>query len=258
MGIIDTHCHLYSEEFGSETHIMIKRAQEAGVTKFYMPAIDSTTHRQMIDIEEKYPGICFSMMGLHPCSVKADNNFEMEQINEWLSQRKFAAIGEIGLDFHWDTTYSKQQYEVFEAQINLAVKWDLPIILHTRNAIQETINVVKNFGKQPLRGIFHCFGGTIAEAEQIVDLGFALGIGGVLTYKNAGLAETLMNIDINHLVLETDAPYLAPVPYRGKRNESSYLPYVVQKLANVKHLSPDEIIEQTSKNATALFACKEN
>lgn len=258
MKIIDTHCHLYSTEFGSEIDIIIKRGMGAGVEKFYLPAIDSSTHMQMVALEDRYPSNCFAMMGLHPCSVAADNVYEMEQIHHWLSKRKFAAIGEIGLDFHWDLTHTKQQYQIFEQQIELAIQWDLPIILHTRNAIQETINVVKNFSQQKLRGIFHCFGGSIAEAEQIIDLGFLLGIGGVVTYKNSGLSETLKAIDLSNLVLETDAPYLAPVPYRGKRNESSYLPFVVQKLAEIKEMPVQDIIESTTYNAENLFASKVN
>jgi TatD DNase family protein len=255
--MIDSHCHLYSSEFDEDVDSVIIRALETSVTKFYFPAIDSGTHQKMIDLETKYPGKCFSMMGLHPCSVKENFRDELVIIEDWLATRSFAAIGETGLDFYWDQTFVKQQYKALEQQIEWALKYDVPLVLHTRNALQETIDVIKNYSSTPLRGIFHCFGGTALEASQVIDAGFLLGIGGVLTYKNSGLAEVLTAVDLKHMVLETDAPYLTPVPFRGKRNESSYLPYIVTKLAEVKNTTVEIVDAITSANAEKLFSIPE-
>ena len=208
----------------------------------------------MIALEEKYPAKCFAMMGLHPCSVEENYKEELSIIEDWLSRRKFAAIGEIGLDFYWDKTFSDQQYEAFTHQINLALQYDLPIVIHTRNAMQETINVVKEFAPKGLKGIFHCFSGSYESAKEIIKAGFYLGIGGVVTYKNAGLAEVLEKIELDHLVLETDSPYLTPVPFRGKRNESSYIKYVVARLAEIKNTTADEIAAITTANANKIFS----
>lgn len=256
MTFIDTHTHLYLSDFKEDIESIILKAEENGITKFYLPAIDSSTHPGMIALEEKYPGKCFAMMGLHPCSVKENYKEELSIIEDWLTKRKFAAIGEIGLDFYWDKTFSDQQYEVFKHQINLALQYDLPIVIHTRNAMQETINVVKEFAPKGLRGIFHCFSGSYESAKEIIKAGFYLGIGGVVTYKNAGLAEVLEKIDLEHLVLETDSPYLTPVPLRGKRNESSYIKYVVARLAEIKYTTVDEIAAITTANADKIFGIK--
>lgn len=256
MTFIDTHTHLYLSDFKEDIESIILKAEENGITKFYLPAIDSSTHPGMIALEEKYPGKCFAMMGLHPCSVKENYKEELSIIEDWLTKRKFAAIGEIGLDFYWDKTFSDQQYEVFKHQINLALQYDLPIVIHTRNAMQETINVVKEFAPKGLRGIFHCFSGSYESAKEIIKAGFYLGIGGVVTYKNAGLAEVLEKIDLEHLVLETDSPYLTPVPLRGNRNESSYIKYVVARLAEIKNTTVDEIAAITTANADKIFGIK--
>ena len=256
MALIDTHTHLYLSDFKEDIESIILRAEENGITKFYLPAIDSATHDDMIALEEKYPGKCFAMMGLHPCSVKEKYKEELSIIEDWLTKRKFAAIGEIGLDFYWDKTFSDQQYEVFTHQINLALQYDLPIVIHTRNAMQETINVVKEFAPKGLKGIFHCFSGSYESAKEIIKAGFYLGIGGVVTYKNAGLAEVLEKIELEHIVLETDSPYLTPVPFRGKRNESSYIKYVVSRLAEIKNTTVEEIAAITSANADKIFGSK--
>lgn len=252
--MIDSHCHLYSEEFSGDLYEVIKSASQQGVQAFYMPAIDSTTHEAMIAVEEKYDS-CFSMMGLHPCSVK--ENFEKELLiaEEWLAKRRFAAIGETGLDFYWDKTFVKEQYISLEKHVEWALKYDLPLVLHTRNAMQETIDFIKKYSGTKLKGIFHCFGGTLAEAEQIIETGFYLGIGGVVTYKKAGLDQVLNHIDIKHLLLETDAPYLSPVPYRGKRNESSYLGFIATRIAEIKQMSEEEVRKITTENAMAIFSC---
>jgi TatD DNase family protein len=253
MKLIDTHCHLYSDEFQGDIDAVIGRAQEAGVEKFYLPAIDSTALDAMLGLEQRFQGTCIAMMGLHPCYVKENVEQELAIVEEWLHKRSFVAVGEIGLDHYWDKTFAAQQREAFEIQMNWALQRQLPIVIHTRNAMQETIDMVKPFAQKGLKGIFHCFSGSRESAQQIVDLGFLLGIGGVITYKNAGLPEALQTIDLSHLVLETDAPYLSPVPYRGKRNESSYLVPIAQKLADVKQVSLAEIAAITTENAQKLF-----
>ncbi len=250
--LIDTHCHLYLEDFELDIEGVINRANISGVERFYLPAIDSSTTTAMLELEAKYPDKLLSMMGLHPCSVKINYENELELVNDWLSKRKFAAIGEIGLDFFWDKTFINEQYEVFEKQIELAISYELPIVIHTRNAMQETIDVVKRH-KGKVNGIFHCFGGTLEEANQIIDLGFYLGIGGVVTYKKSGLADVIKQIDLKHIVLETDSPYLTPVPFRGKRNESSYLTYIAEKIAEVKEITVKEVAVTTSENALKIF-----
>ncbi len=251
--MIDTHCHLYTQEFDSDIQQVMQRAKDAGVTKYYLPAIDKSCIARMNTLEKLYPGVCNAMAGLHPCSVKENFMEEIDHIKQLLTQRKFAGIGETGLDFYWDKSFATQQYEALHLQIELALQYKLPLILHTRNATQHTINVVQQYADKSLRGIFHCFGGTIAEAEQIINAGFYLGIGGVITYKNAGLAEVLAGIDMKHIVLETDAPYLAPVPMRGKRNESSYLKYIAEKIALIKKISVSEVEKITSANAENIF-----
>ena len=253
MTLIDTHCHLYSEEFAGDIDSVITNANAIGVKKFYLPAIDSTATDAMLLLEEKFPGKCIAMMGLHPCYVKENYKEELELVNSWLAKRKFAAIGEIGLDYYWDRTFVKQQEEAFRTQIEWALQYKLPVVIHTRNAMQETINIVKEYSREGLSGIFHCFGDSIESAREIIKAGFYLGIGGVLTYKKAGLAEVLEHVSLEHLVLETDAPYLTPVPFRGKRNESSYLKYIVERLAEIKKVSLEEVANITTANAEKIF-----
>lgn len=253
MILIDTHTHLYLDNFDNDRLEMMARAAAAGVQKFYLPSIDSTETERIITTEKDNPGKCFAMMGLHPCYVKENWQQELAHVQHWLSQRPFAAVGEIGLDLYWDDTFFKQQQEVFHQQINWALQYQLPIVIHSRNATPQTIQVLQQYQSQGLRGIFHCFGGSYEEAMQIIECGFYLGIGGVVTYKKAGLAETLAQVPLQHLVLETDAPYLTPVPYRGKRNESSYLTYIVAKLADIYKVSEAEIAAVTTANAEAVF-----
>ena len=251
--MIDTHCHLYVQEFETDIEQVIEKAQEVGVQKFYLPAIDSNTHGDMIALAERFPGKCFAMMGLHPCSVTAEYEKELEIIEAYLSSGLFAAIGETGLDFYWDQTFKAEQYKALERQVDLALRYKLPLVLHTRNALQETIDIMKEYSSTGLKGIFHCFGGTLEEAQQVIKCNFLLGIGGVVTYKNAGLDKVLPHIEMQHLVLETDAPYLAPVPYRGKRNESSYLREIAYKIAEIKNIPAEEVMKITTKNAERLF-----
>ena len=253
MILTDTHCHLYLDEFKAEIYDIIKNAEAVGVNKFYLPAIDSSETDNLLQLEKKFPDKCIAMMGLHPCSVKENYKKELQFVEDWLAKRKFVAIGEIGLDFYWDKTFTTEQYDAFRTQAEWALHYNLPIVIHTRNAMQETIDVVKEFVPRGIKGIFHCFSGTYENAKEIIDAGFYLGIGGVLTYKNSGLAAVIEKIDLQHIVLETDAPYLTPVPFRGKRNESSYLKYIVEKLALVKNISVAEIAAVTTANAEKIF-----
>jgi len=254
MKLIDTHTHLYLKGFSNDIDEVIDRAEKEGVYKFFLPAIDSAEITALGELEKKFPGKCFAMAGVHPCSVKENYKDELAIVEKLLTQRKYAAIGETGLDFYWDKTFIKEQYESLTIHAAWALQYDVPLVLHTRNAMQETIDVIKSFSGKGLKGIFHCFGGTLQNAKDIIAQNFYLGIGGVVTYKNSGLAEIIKDIDIKHIVLETDAPYLAPVPYRGKRNESSYLKYVVEKIAAIKNISVEEVAHQTSKNAEEIFS----
>ena len=253
MILTDTHCHLYSEEFATDIDTVVEHAEQEGVQKFYLPAIDSTATEAMLALENRFPGKCIAMMGLHPCYVKENYKPELEAVNNWLKQRKFAAVGEIGLDYYWDKTFVKEQEEAFRMQIEWSIQYKLPIVIHTRNAMQETINIVKEYVPKGVRGIFHCFSGSYESAKEIIKAGFYLGIGGVVTYKKAGLAEVLEHIDLEYLVLETDAPYLTPVPFRGKRNESSYLKYIAARLAEIKNVPVEEVAAVTTANAQKIF-----
>ena len=253
MILIDTHCHLYSKEFGRDLEEVFQRAEKEGVDRFYLPAIDSHCQDALLALEARYPGKCFGMTGLHPCHVKEDHAAELEFVEVELARRNWVALGEIGLDFYWDRTFEAAQYAAFHEQIEWALHYDIPIVIHSRESMKESIGVVREHQRGKLRGIFHCFSGDAQAAREIVDLGFYLGIGGVLTYKNSGLPDAIRDVPLESLVLETDAPYLAPVPFRGKRNESSYLRYVVAKLAEVKGLSVEEVAAATTQNAQKIF-----
>lgn len=252
MSIIDTHSHLYLPQFDHDRADMIARAKAVGVERFYLPGIDSEVITRMVDTEAAYPE-CIMMPGLHPCSVKENYQDELAIVEKWLGKRTFPAVGEIGLDFYWDRTHEALQYEAFRTQIEWALAYKMPIVIHTRNAMQETINVVKEYKGRGLQGIFHCFSGSIESARQILDAGFLLGIGGVVTYKNAGLPEVLEKVPLSHIVLETDAPYLTPVPFRGKRNESSYLTFIIKRLAEVYQTDIETIAAQTTQNALGVY-----
>lgn len=252
--LIDTHCHIYLDEFETDRPEMLARAENEGVGLFLMPALDSQSHEVMINLEESYKDICLAMMGLHPGSVKQDFGKELKIAREWLEKRSFVAVGEIGLDFYWDKTFTSQQYESFHTQIEWALEFDIPVVIHSRNAIDECINVVKEHQAGTLKGVFHCFSGSIDQANQIIELGLLLGIGGVVTFKNSGIDKVMNEVDIKHIVLETDAPYLAPAPFRGKRNECSYLKYVVEKLSELKEIPKKDVEDITTKNAKGLFS----
>lgn len=251
--LIDTHCHLYLPEFKDDFFETLERAEKAGVKKFCLPAIDQSEAASLLDLERQFPGKFFAMTGLHPCSVKENYLDELDYVKESLDKKNFIAIGEIGLDFYWDTTFSANQYDAFEMQMHWALEKELPIVIHTRKAMAETIACVKPFADKGLKGIFHCFGGTLDEATQIIEMGFLLGIGGVVTYKNAGLAEVVTQINLENIILETDAPYLAPVPYRGKRNESAYLRLIAEKISMIKGMDLEEVASITSGNAEKIF-----
>lgn len=254
MYLIDTHCHLYLEEFAADLSSTIERAKQNGVEKIFLPAIDSKTHSQLITLSQSVQQVqLLAMMGLHPCSVKQNFEEELLLVEQHLKTgNTFYAIGEIGLDYHWDLSYQPQQIIAFEKQLALAIRHQLPVVIHSRKSTQDCIEIVRQF-KGKVTGIFHCFGGTLAEAEQIIELGFYLGIGGVLTYKNSGLKEVVAQIGLSKLVLETDAPYLSPVPHRGKRNEPSYIKLVAETLAQTLQISEQEVAETTSKNAVQVF-----
>jgi len=253
MRFIDTHSHIYDTGFQEDMDAVMVAAKSVGIEKIYMPGIDSTCIDDMMGMETKYPGFYIPMMGLHPCYVKENYQEELAIVEGWLTKRKFAAIGEIGLDYYWDKTFAKEQQLVFEKQMQWGLDYGLPINIHTRNAMGETIEMVKPFAKKGLKGIFHCFSGSKESAEQIVEMGFLLGLGGVLTYKNAGVAEAVVDIPMEFLVLETDAPYLPPVPYRGKRNEPAFMIEVAKKLAEIKNIPLHEVGEITSGNAERIF-----
>jgi TatD DNase family protein len=250
MYFIDTHTHIYLSEFDDDRSAVIQRAKEVNVEITIMPAIDSTTHEAMLAVESTYEN-CYSMIGLHPCSVNQDYKKELNLIRQYLEKKTFPAIGEIGLDFYWDKTFTSQQYEAFHEQIEIASQYKLPIVIHSRNAIDECIDVVKQH--PGTSGVFHCFSGNEEQAQKIMEFGFMLGIGGVVTFKNSGLDKVIEKIGLSHVILETDAPYLAPVPYRGKRNEPSYIKLVAEKLTALCHCSMEEIAELTTENARKLF-----
>ena len=248
MPLIDTHAHIYLPEFDADRAQILQAALDADIQHIYMPAIDSHTHAAMLACENDF---CSAMLGLHPCSVKEDYELELQVVYGYLQQRPFAAVGEIGLDFYWDKTFMEQQYLAFETQIRWARQFGRPVVIHSRNALDECIAIVKNY--PGLQGVFHCFSGNADQAKQIKELGFYLGIGGVVTYKNAGLDRVLAEVGLAQVVLETDAPYLSPVPYRGKRNETAYLKWVAEKAAAVCGLTVEEVSALTSKNAINLF-----
>ncbi|WP_294304592.1 TatD family hydrolase [uncultured Chryseobacterium sp.] len=252
--MIDTHTHLYAEEFDEDRKEAIQRALDKGITEFYLPAIDSESHEKMLQLEAEYPGTVFSMMGLHPCYVKPETwEKELETVKSYLDARDFPAIGEIGIDLYWDKTTLDIQVEAFKQQIDWAIEKDLPIVIHTRESFDETFEVLERKKHPKLRGIFHCFSGNLEQAKHAVDLNFILGIGGVVTFKNGKIDQFLHEIPLDKIVLETDSPYLAPVPHRGKRNESAYLDLVAGKLVDIYKTDFSEIDRVTTENAKKIF-----
>lgn len=248
--LIDTHAHVYLPEFDADRDAVVERAVAEGIGAIYLPAVDASTHEAMLAAESRY-AICHSMMGLHPCSVKEDYARELALVEHYLQQRRFIAIGEIGLDFYWDKTFTEEQFTAFHRQVALAKQYGLPVVIHSRNATDECIEVVRQY--PGLQGVFHCFSGNEVQARQLMEMGFYLGIGGVVTFKNSGLDKVVQAVGLSNVILETDAPYLAPVPYRGKRNESVYLLEVAKKVAEFKGVRLEEVAEVTTENAKRLF-----
>ena len=253
MQLVDTHTHLYLDQFNNDLELVMQRAFEIGVEKFIFPAIDSSYSKKMLDIKNKYPDNIFLMSGLHPVYVKENYKEELEKVSLSLNNHKFIAIGEIGIDLYWDKTFLKQQQDAFEYQIRLAIANDLPIVIHSRESFDEIFEILDNENCKKLRGVFHCFTGSMNQAKRAIDLGFKLGIGGVVTFKNGGLDKFIDQINLEHIVLETDSPYLAPVPFRGKRNESYYIKYVLNKLSEIYNISETKIAEITNQNSIDLF-----
>ena len=254
MILIDTHTHIYSEKFDHDRDKVIQRAMDIGVQRFYLPSINSSYYNKMEDLKNKYPENMFLMIGLHPCDVKSDTyEHELAFVENKLLEEKFAAVGEIGLDLYWDTTTLELQKYAFIKQINLAKKFKLPIIIHIRDAFKEALEIIEKEKDSDLYGIVHCFSGNLEQAKQFIDLGFYLGIGGVVTFKNGKIDKFLKEIPLENIVLETDSPYLAPTPFRGKRNESSYLKVIADKISDIYELMPDEVGKITSENARRIF-----
>ncbi len=249
----DTHIHLYASEFDSDRDLLIEQAKAQGVNRFFLPNIDSSSVDVMLTLENKYPKHCFAMMGLHPCSVKENWREELQHVEKHLSGRTFTAIGEIGIDLYWDKTFIKEQEEVFRRQIILANQYKLPVVIHSRESFEEIYSLLLQTKKEIPCGIFHCFTGTREQAQRAIDIGFYLGIGGVITFKNSGLDKVLEEIDLQHIVLETDAPYLAPVPFRGKRNEPSYILHVAERIAAIKNIPLAEVARITTENSEKIF-----
>lgn len=250
---IDSHAHLYLPQFEDDIEEVIQRAIDSNVQKIFLPNIDSSTTESMFNLVEKFPNICYPMMGLHPCSVNENYKEELEHIRAVKDQKEIFGVGELGIDLYWDKTYRKQQIEAFEIQIDWAIEWKLPIIIHSREALDLAIEIVESKQDDDLTGVFHCFAGTVEQAKRIREIGFYLGVGGVSTFKNGGMDKTLPQIELDGLILETDSPYLAPAPYRGKRNESSYIPLVAERIALLQNISIEEVMKRTTINSQQLF-----
>ncbi len=253
--LIETHAHIYSRKFDSDREEVIDRAKEAGISRIYMPNVDSESIDAMMEVEHRHPYYCIAQMGIHPCSIKKETmDKELYVVEDWLNKRKFSAVGEIGIDLYWDKSTLPYQTEAFKIQIEWAKQKDLPIVIHARESMEEIITVLEEVKDDKLKGVLHCFSGNLDQAERLVNLGFYLGIGGVSTFKNGGLDQVIPSIDLKHLVVETDCPYLAPVPHRGKRNEPSYVQLVAERIADLKGTGLTEVAEATTKNALDLFA----
>jgi TatD DNase family protein len=253
MILIDSHAHLYLDQFDADRPQVIRNAINQGVRYMVLPNIDKDSILPMMELVGDFPRNCFPMMGLHPTSVGKDYGVHLEAVREYLRKEKFYAIGEMGIDLFWDKTFFPEQQEAFRIQAGMALEYDLPLVIHSRNSFDEIFLLLKEVHRPGIRGVFHCFTGNLLQAEYIIDMGFLLGIGGVLTYKNSGLAEVVEKVPLSKLLLETDAPFLAPVPYRGKRNESSFIVEIAYRLAAIKGLSIEEVAEMTTKNAIDLF-----
>lgn len=250
---IDTHAHIYADQFKKDLEETLARAHQAGVGKILMPNIDHTSIDSMMEVELKDPANYIAMMGLHPCSVKKDFERELYLIEEWFGKRDFIAVGEVGIDLYWDKTFLSQQVEALKIQVEWAKQRKVPVVIHARDSLSEIFEVLDELNDDDLTGVFHCFSGDLKEAEQALSYGFYLGIGGVSTFKNGGLDMVLPHVSLDHIVLETDCPYLAPVPHRGKRNESSYIPLIAKRVADLMEKEVEEVEEMTTQNALNMF-----
>jgi len=253
MKLIDTHAHLYLKEFKEDLEGVLEQSREMAVQEIYMPNIDHTTIDDMLEVEEQQPNFCHAMIGLHPCSVKKDFEKELYIVEDWLSKRNFLAVGEIGTDLYWDDTFFTFQQEALVQQVTWAQQYQLPVVIHCRDSIAETIDLLENRIYQKVVGVFHCFTGDLKQAQQVIELGCKIGIGGVATFKNGGLDRVIPEIGLEHLLLETDSPYLAPVPHRGKRNTPAHLPIIASRIAELKDISIEKVAAATTKNAYDLF-----
>ena len=251
--LTDSHTHLYLKEFNNDLDAVIKNAQEKFINRFLLPNIDLSTLPVLIKTCHKYREICFPMIGLHPCSVKKNYNEELKILYTQIKNEPFIAIGEIGIDLYWDKQFATQQTDAFCRQIQIAQEYNLPIVIHCRNAFNQIYNIIKLKEYENVRGIFHCFTGDYKQAKQIIDLGYKLGVGGIVSFKNSNLDSVIKKISINDIVLETDSPYLAPEPMRGKRNEPKYLSIIAHKIANLKKVSIEEVAEVTTQNVNKMF-----
>jgi len=251
--MIDTHAHLYLDEFKNDIDDVITESKESGIEKIFTPNIDSNSIDGMLHLEKNYENYCIPMMGLHPCYVKENYADELKIIESWFKKRTFCAVGEIGIDLYWDKSFVKEQITAFELQINWAKDHGIPIVIHCRESLDMSIEIVKKLQNGNLKGIFHCFSGNEEHANKIIDLNFLMGIGGVVTFKNGGLDKVIPTIDLKHIVLETDSPYLAPAPYRGKRNAPFYLLQIAQRVAELKGIERSEVAKTTSSNAKNIF-----
>jgi TatD DNase family protein len=253
MQLIDTHTHIYLPEFDGDRDLVIKRAVESGVTKLLMPNINIDSASQMLSVENLYPGICFPMIGLHPTSVKEDYLTQIEKLETLAAGIKFCAIGEIGIDLYWDQSKLNEQVDAFTRQVAFAVGSGLPVVIHSRNSFPEVLRTLEEFAGSGVRGVFHAFSGTEEDAEKILRMGFKIGIGGIVTFRNSGLDMIVKHVGAKNIVLETDSPYLAPVPYRGKRNESSYLCLINDRISEILGMSKEETASVTYCNSVQLF-----
>ncbi len=253
MNLIDTHTHMFSSQFDQDREQIVKECIESGIETLLLPNINSETIDAMWSLCDLFPKNCFPMIGLHPCDVKEDYQKELDIVLQELKNRKYVAVGEIGIDLHWDKTTVDIQKNAFDQQIKWAIEFDLPIAIHIRESFEEVFEVLEQNVHPKLRGVFHCFTGTLEQAQKAISMGFMLGVGGVVTFKNSGVDKVLENIDLKHLVLETDSPYLAPTPLRGKRNDSRNLQLICDKLAQLNDLESSEVARITSKNAQTLF-----
>ncbi|MCD4744762.1 MAG: TatD family hydrolase [Bacteroidales bacterium] len=254
--LTDTHTHLYLKEFNDDREQIIQKAIDGNVKNMLLPNIDSSSVEDLLDLCRNHPDNCFPMIGLHPGSVKHNYKEELKNTEDWLYKHKFYAIGEIGIDLYWDKTFAKEQEYVFRYQVEMAKANNLPIVIHSRNSFDEIYKILNEIKSPELKGVFHCFTGNIEQSNKIINIGFKLGIGGVITFKNSGLDKVIQQTDLKHILLETDSPYLTPVPYRGKRNESSYIYYIAEKIAAIQNTTIENVANITTNNAIRLFKFK--